>query len=119
MSTTLTREALLEKGKPRYEEVTVEGIGVVGIRSVSELRQSQRDTAFYDDSGKPKVDIFEKTRAFAFVDQLMVDENTPMWEESDIEQILEMDKAITRPLYQAIKDFNNEEPAAKKESRGE
>ena len=113
MPTTLTRELLLDKGKPRFAFVDVPHLGTVGIRSVSELRQSQRDSTFYDDEGRPREDIYSKTRAFAFVDQLMVDESTPMFSESDIPEILEMDVAIVRPLYQAIKDFNNDGAEAK------
>ena len=119
MQTTLTREALFEKAKPRYSVVDVPNIGTVGIRSVSELRQSQRDSSFYDDLGKPKQDIYEKTRAFAFVDQLMVDDSTPMFSETDIPAILDMDVAIVRPLYQAIKDFNNDGAEGKNEDRAE
>ena len=117
MPTTLTREALLDKGKLRYEVVSVPDVGDVGIRSVSELRQSQRDRSLYDDSGKPVDDLFEKTRAFAFIDQLMIDETTPMFSEDDMGEILSLDKAVTRPLYKAIQHFNGEDAPEKKPDR--
>lgn len=107
--TTLTREALLGKGKPRYEVVDVPGIGKVGIRSVSEVRKTQRESKSVDENGKVLPDYSEKVRAWAFIDQLMVDESTPMFAESDLVAIQEMDHAITRPLFQAIKDFNRED----------
>lgn len=112
--TTLTREALLSKAKPRYEVVDVPGVGQVGIRSVSEVRASQREARMFDDNGNYVKDFETKVRAWAFIDQLMVDEKTPMFEESDLASIQQMDKAVTRPLYQAIKEFNREDSIKKK-----
>lgn len=112
--TTLTREALFEKGKPRYEIVDVPGVGRIGIRSVSEVRASQREARMFDDNGQYVKDFETKVRAWAFIDQLMVDENTPMFKEEDLARIQQMDKAVTRPLYQAIKEFNREDVIKKK-----
>lgn len=114
--TTLTREALLNKAKPRYEVVDVPGVGRVGIRSVSELRKSQRDSRSVDDNGALLKDYAERARAFAFIDQLMVDESTPMFTEADVEEIQAMDHSVTRRLFQAIKEFNGEDDPRKKDA---
>lgn len=117
--TTLTREALLNKAKPRYEVVDIPGVGKIGIRSVSELQKSRRDSRSVDASGALLKDYAERARAFAFIDQLMVDEETPMFSESDVEEIQAMDHAVTRPLFHAIKMFNGEEDARKKAESGD
>lgn len=109
--TTLTKQALLDKAKPRYEEVEVAGVGTIGIRSISEFRQSQRDAKLYGQDGKITDEGLSRARAYELIDQLMADQKNPMFTEADLESILEMDAGVTRPLYQAVKDFNN--PAKK------
>lgn len=113
MGTTLTREALLDKGKPRYETVEVDGVGTVGIRSVSELRRSQREYAVVGISRDPGDDAEARIRTYAIIDQIMADESTPMFTDADTEMIFGLDSALTRQLYEAIKVFNKEEPAKK------
>ena len=112
--TTLTRELLLSKAKPRFEYRDIPGVGRVGIRSVSELRKTQRESRSVDTNGNIKPGYVEKVRAWAFVDQLMVDEDTPMFSEDDVPAIQDMDHAITRPIYQAIKEFNGDDDPKKK-----
>ena len=118
MPTTLTRELLLEKGKPRYEVVSVDGLGEIGIRSVTELRQSQREHEFYNDDGTPKDDLHEKMIAIAIIDQVMASEDSPMFTADDLDSVLAMNQSVTRPLFAAIQEFNGEDAAKKKDESG-
>ena len=81
--TTLTREALLGKAKPTYQTVEVEGFGTVGIRSCPELQRSRRISALFDAQGNLKEGHKELRRVYMIIDQVMVDEDTPMFTESN------------------------------------
>ena len=109
MSTSLTREALLEKGKHRYAEVEVKDWGTVGIRSLSEFRRSARAAEMFSDEGEPDRDKAMRHRVWSIVDQLMVDENTPMFTNEDVPALLDADTYLVSTLYDAIVEFNGGE----------
>ena len=111
--TTLTREALLEKGKPRCEVVKVDGVGEVMIRSLTEVKRCIRERSYYDATGKLKPESLDDMRADAIMDQVMIDESTPMFTKDDRDQIKELDAVFTARLYDAIKAFNGEGEAEK------
>lgn len=114
MATTLTREAFLEKGKPEYREVEVPGWGVVGFRAISNLQVSKRQGQMIDEKGKVKADVFALRDAFAIIDQVMVDENTPMFTSNDADLIANMDDVKLQPLLEALASFRNEVSPQKK-----
>lgn len=114
--TTLTREAVFDKAKPRYEVVQVEGWGTVGIKSISEVQRSRRASRFWDQDGELNEDAATMRRVHSIIDQVMVDEKTPMFSESDAKQIGELDPIMLDQLYVAIMSFNStEEDAGKKD----
>jgi len=105
--TTLTREALLERAKPRYEVVDVPGWGTVGIRTQLETKRARR-AADHFVNGKYQQDVADKRRAYMMIDQLMIDEETPMFQESDVEALASGNGAVYDELIYAIQQFNEE-----------
>ena len=110
MPTSLTKEILLEKTKCRYEEVEIDGWGTIGIRSVSPVKRSHRMSKMFDDNGNIKQEEVDKRDVLRLIDQLMVDENTPMFSEADFDTLVETDAARWDPINEAIRVFNGEEP---------
>ena len=118
MTSTLTREALLGKAKPRYEEVDVPGFGVVGIQACSELRRSHRISKLFDANGNRLEIASVRRRVHMIIDQVMVKQGEPMFQESDVDVLLELDSEKLDPLVHAINNFNDEIEPEKKESGG-
>ena len=108
MSTTLTREALFEKARPKYEEIDVPGFGRVGIRQRSELKRIQRINEQFDDSGNRVAKHNNLRRLYMLLDQVMVSESEPMFSESDVAELAELDGAKLDPLVAAVTAFNEE-----------
>lgn len=109
MKTTLTREAILEKGKPRYEVVEVEGWGKLGLRSVSVLQRSRRASRMWDSDGNFNEQLASMRQVHAVIDQVMVDEQTPMFTEADAAALGELDPLAFDQIYAAILAFNGED----------
>ena len=114
MTTTLTREALLDRAKPKYAEVEVPGWGTVGVREVSQLLASKRAGQMFDDNGKLKEDVFALRNVHMIIDQLMVDEDTPMFTEADIPVLSNLGASKLNPLLAVIANFNDEATPQKK-----
>lgn len=118
MPTTLTREQLLAKGKPTYEEVEVPGFGVVGIRQRSELKRMQRLRQLFKNKDSDEVDsqAADRRNVYAIIDQVMVDENTPMFTNADVETLSDMKEGTLDPLIVAINEFNERVDPEKKDT---
>ena len=108
MPTSLTKEALKEKAQARYEEVTVDGFGVVGIRSVSPVKQSHRASKCFNENGDRVQLEIDRRDVYKLIDQLMIDENTPMFEAADVVWLSECDASRLNPLFEAVRKFNGE-----------
>lgn len=108
MATTLTKELLVNKAKPVYREVDVKGFGRVGIRQRSELKRLRRTNQLFDDLGNRVQIHHDRRRAYLLIDQLMIDENTPMFSESDLDSIMDLGSEHFDPLIVAINQFNEE-----------
>ena len=107
--TTLTREQLLGKAaKVRYEEVEIDGIGTVGIRQRTRLQESRRTFAMFDASGKFDNDKAVLQPFWRLIDQVMVDESTPMFSESDIATLGALPEGELDELFTAVQRFNSE-----------
>jgi len=108
--TTLTKAKFLETTKQRVELLpNVKGFGDVWIRSVGEVKRSRRVSQLFDSSGNRIPDASARRRLHEVVDQVCVDEKgTPMFEESDIPTLEEIDSAKLDPLYLAIGLFNGD-----------
>ena len=117
--TTLTREALLAKATPRFEWVEVEGFGTVGLREPSELVRSRRSAQLFDADGNLVQSHNERRRVYSIIDQVMIDETTPMFSEADLTELLALASFKLDPLYVAIQVFNAEIDPGKKDESGE
>lgn len=112
--TTLTREKLFKKAKVRYQVVDVPGFGKVGIRSGGEVQRSRRAARMWDGDGNPIEESFAQRRVHAIIDQVMVDEGTPMFSEKDAKDLGALDSNELDPLFAAITKFNEGEDTGKK-----
>ena len=115
--TTLTKAALLGRArKPRYETVEIAGFGTVGIRQRTRLMGIQRAYSMFDDNGK----VIERKRDMApiyrLIDQLMVDEKTPMFSESDADELAALAEGELDELYAAVQVFNSSLPPEPKKT---
>ena len=116
--TTLTKAALLEKlKKPRYEVVEVEGFGLIGIRQRSTFMASHRAFSIYDKHGELVERKRDLQHIYRLIDQVMVDENTPMFSESDADALASAAEGELDELHLAVLRFNSEiepDPSKKK-----
>jgi hypothetical protein len=109
---SLTKEKLFELAQPRFQWVEIEGFGKVGIQSVSRLRASQREASYRDpQTGELIPEELAKADLYTLVDQVMIDEKTPMFDDSDVPRIAELSAAALSNLFVAINDFNAEGPS--------
>lgn len=118
---SLTKAALFEQAKPRFEWVDVPPFGKIGIRSVSRLRRTQRESSYRDpETGELIPAVLELAEAHVLIDQIMIDEQTPMFDESDAGAIGQLDAAKLGPLLEAVAVFNGAEkkPMTATESSG-
>ena len=83
---TLTKEALLEKCKSRFEWVEVAGFGKVGLRDQTEVKRAFRVSRQFDKNGNFVESARELRRIHMIVDQVMSNESEPMFA-SDAEAI--------------------------------
>ena len=104
--TTLTKAALLEMAKPTVVEVDVDGFGKVWLRSCPELQRSRRIAMLFDANGNLRERHKELRRMHMIIDQVMSDENTPMFVEKDIDELGGLDSSKLDTLVAAITRFN-------------
>ncbi len=114
MATTLTREQLLNKAKARYEEVDVPGLGTVGIRSMDRAKIDLRSSSWFDDDGNLIDAKFALRNVYMIIDQVMIDETTPMFSAEDAQVVSDLDGAMLHPLITAVQKFNNDVEQVKK-----
>jgi|DEB0MinimDraft_4_1074332.scaffolds.fasta_scaffold03861_9 hypothetical protein len=114
MTTTLTREQLLNKAKARYEEVDVPGLGTVGIRSLDRAKIDLRSSTWFDDNGNLVEEKFALRNVYMIIDQVMIDESTPMFSAEDVSVVSALDGAMLNPLISAVQAFNNDGDSVKK-----
>lgn len=115
MATTITKEQLLNAVKPKSKLVQVDGIGELLIRSTGEVQRSRRTARLYDENGKLNEETFALRRIHAIVDQVMSDENTPMFTEKEAKELFDSDSHMLDKIYAAIIEFNGEEVGKKDE----
>ena len=105
---SLTAQQLLQKAQPRFEWVEVEGFGEVGIRSVSRLAASVRDSSYRDPvTGQLMPDRLAGADVHTLIDQLMISPTESMFTDEDFDQLASLDAAQLAPLYLAINEFNS------------
>jgi hypothetical protein len=113
--TSLTRELLFAL-KPEAKKVEVEGLGVVYIKPLTELLRSRRLAELFDEKGKSDKATQEKRRANMIIDQVCDEKGEPLFNASDLKDILELDGAKLDSLVHAILDFNTDD---EKKDQGE
>lgn len=108
---SLTKAALFDKIKPRCEQVDVPGFGKVFIRTCPNLKFTSRWVSYADPAtGEIIAEERAKSSIHELIDQVYVDEKTPMFSDDDFETLAEGDPERLAPLNDAVREFNNGDP---------
>ena len=107
---SLTKQQLLDKAKPRFEIVDVEGWGPVGIRTCPQIQSARRSVTYNDPTtGAPDLEGLAHSGIHRLIDQLMTDEETPMFTDDDFDELSVLNVGVLTPLYNAIDAFDGGE----------
>lgn len=108
---SLTRQQMEEKAKQKFEWVEVEGFGKVGIQSISQLQLSRRYVGYTDPTtGNTIPEELVKQNIHNLIDQIMIDEKTPMFTDEDFDKLATWRAEKLDPIYRALEIFNGDEP---------
>ena len=105
-TTVLTKEALIKIAAPEFKWVEVAGMGRVGLRSVPEKKRMRRSYEASRNGARTTGDLGFRVKMI--IDQVMTDEQTPMFDESDAEMLMGLSGPKLDPLVAAIHEFNGE-----------
>ncbi len=100
---TLTREQLIDHLDVRYEEVEIPKWGTIGLRSRSQGMRSHRISQLME--VQPH-ELADTNTLYSIIDHVMVDRETPMFKDDDLDMLRRMDGEKMDALTQAILKFN-------------
>lgn len=93
--------------KPKTKPITVEGLGQVHVRSVSQLQLARRATSYRDPkTGELLPEEAAKDTTYKIIDQLTDANGKPLFTDADFDQVAAMDAIQVEPLLSAIDEFN-------------
>lgn len=105
----MTRSQFLGKlRKPIYKEVEVDGFGTIGLKQRTRLQESRRTYAMFGDNGKVDQGKAALYDFYRIIDQVMVDENTPMFSDADIDLLANSAEGELDGIFAALAEFNSE-----------
>lgn len=106
---TLTKQALMASLDRKAEKVKLSGNREVWVRPVPEVVRCRRVAQLgeLDKDGKlDRAEMLSRDRAYSIIDQIMVDDKTPMFEDSDFDELVSKPSSSIDELVDAIKAFN-------------
>lgn len=106
--TTITREMFIEKTAAVYKVVEIPEWGWVGIKTIKETTRTRRSMDEFDSEGKHIPAVADLRRIYRLIDQVFMDEDTPMFQESDIGWMKETNSHKMDALNLAVMTFNEE-----------
>ena len=106
LKTSMTRAALQNKCKPTVEQIDVDGVGKILVRSCPALQKSRRYAESTDSQGRFNAKAKELQYIHMIIDQLMEDEDTPMFTDKDADEIGQWDSLYMESIVAAIGDWN-------------
>ena len=106
---SLTKQQFLAAAKGDYKVVDVDGFGQIGVRSCPQLQFSLRITS-YRDPVTQKVIPEEAAKAdvHRIIDQVMVNETTPMFTDEDIDTLQGLSSSKLGPLLEALEEASDQ-----------
>lgn len=108
-STSLTRQALLDKLTVEVTRVEIEGFGVVYVKPRTELQRTQRQAKMWKNE-KIVESEFGKRRLYDIIDHVCDENGENLFSEKDVKTLSECDSYKIDPLYMAIdKVFGEQE----------
>lgn len=107
---SLTKQALQDKIKPTFRWVDVEGFGRIGVRTVPYVQAAMREASYSDPkTGYPIPEQAAMRGIHQLIDQVMVDEKTPMFTEEDETWLSVGDPTKMAPLFAAVDAIDADE----------
>lgn len=105
---SITKQQIFEKAAANFTWVEIDGWGKVGVRSCPTLQNSHRWVTYTNpQTGEIIPEERAKQQIHELIDQLMVDPETPMFDEEDFDALAELDAEKLAPLSLAIREFNS------------
>lgn len=100
MSVSLSREELLKRRPRRTKVVEVPELGGhLIVRALTEGERSRFEASFLNAKGVPRRDLIEEARARLIVESVVDEGGNPVLSLEDLEQLQDIDAAITARLY--------------------
>lgn len=95
-------KALLGSAKRRFAKVEIENLGVVRIRSLTELERSRIEASIRDKKGQLSTNKMLDLKCRMIVETVVDGEGNQVFKNSDIDQIRQQDSKVTNALMDAI-----------------
>jgi hypothetical protein len=93
-----------DTAKIRYKDVSIEGLGTVRIKSLTDREHSRLQAATMKSDGKVNITAAMASDAALIAECTLNGDNTAMFSESDVKDIRDRDAGITTTLAAAIRD---------------
>ena len=100
---------MAEKFKPVVETLEVEGIGPILVRTCPALQRSRRYAEATDSNGRYQAKSKELQYIHMIIDQLMEDEDTPMFTDKDADEIGQWDALYMECIVAALNEWNRKQ----------
>lgn len=103
---SLTKNSLLEALQPSGPEYLGEFLGLkVYVKPCSELKRARRGAAMFDSNGNVKKNYRERARAYSIIDSVCDENGRFLFDDSDLQSLLQCDSLKLDPLTGAISDW--------------
>jgi len=105
---SLTKAILLKKAAVSKPDVLGEFFGeTVYVKSISEFQRSRRMAAMYDaKKEKMRDDAIQRARCLVIVDHICDEDGTPLFTDSDVKDIQQLDASKLDLIIGAIENWN-------------
>ena len=108
MTTSLTKQLLLDHCKIEVKEVNIEGMGVLHVKPTSELQRSKRIADMFDSKGNLTSESKQRRRVNLIIDHLCDQDGNAMFNEGDAKDLLALDGSKLDPFIEAVMLINGE-----------
>lgn len=106
---TITKQAFLEAGERRYENVEIPGLGTTRVRSLTEPEKTKYYAARFDENGKFIPEVWFQRSPRLLVLAVVDDNGERMFSDSeeDLAAVIALDSKLTEPVYKVARPLSN------------
>lgn len=103
---SLTKTSFLEAAKTSGPEYLGEFLGMkIWVKPCTELKRSRRGASMFDGAGKVKKNYRERARAYSIIDSVCDESGRYLFDDSDVQELLQCDSIKLDPLTSAITEW--------------